>query len=83
MTNSRLIDKILDYALEDTVELVRVKRALDSMTEHATQYKALFHSMQEELISTKDELAVRGRTIAQQRAIIAKLESALGIDQEL
>jgi len=64
-------------------ELASVKRALDVMTEHAQHYKALFHSMQEGLIVALDTNATRARVIAQQRRVIAKLESELGIDQEL
>jgi hypothetical protein len=59
------------------------KRAFDAAVEHAVQYKALFHSMQEKLLEAQDEVARRGRIIERQRGVITDLETRLGVDQDL
>lgn len=59
------------------------KRAFDAAVEHAVQYKALFHSMQDKLLEQQDEFVRRGQVIERQRRIIADLEKRLGVDQDL
>jgi len=57
-------------------EVERLRRHERIAWEHAEAFKALMHGMQDEL----DEART---TVKRQRAIIAKLEGQLGIDQEL
>jgi hypothetical protein len=63
--------------------VVRLRDTLNKTVEHAVQYKALFHSMQEELGKAQGEIVRRGHLIKQQRRVIAELESELGYDQDL
>ena len=57
-------------------EVERLRRHEQIAWDHAVAFKALMHGMQ-------DEIDEKDRTIKRQRAIIAKLEDQLGIDQEL
>lgn len=57
-------------------EVERLRRHTKIAWDHAVAFKGLMHGMQDEL----DEARA---TIKRQRAIIAKLEDRLGIDQEL
>jgi hypothetical protein len=66
------------------------QNALDAAVEHAQRYKELFHSMQDNLALSQDEVVRRGAVIAKQKAtiarqgrIIADLEKRLGVDQDL
>jgi hypothetical protein len=61
----------------------RALRTFEAAVEHAVRYKELFHSMQDKYLAAEDRCVAKQRIIERQRQIIAKLESQLGVDQEL
>jgi hypothetical protein len=69
--------------MTNSEEAARALRTFEALAEHAQYYKGMFHDSQEKLIAALDKCAERGRVIDQQRRVIAKLESDLGVDQDL
>lgn len=64
-------------------ELERLRRHERIAWEHVAAFKALFDDSQKARQNAEDELEASRNIRKRQRAIIAKLEEQLGLDQDL
>lgn len=65
------------------VPVTSVVEGFEKAIQHAVDYKAIFHSMQDKWHESQDELVKRSKLITRLRARIQDLESQLGIDTDL
>jgi len=77
-----LVGEFREETAADTA-VVQLMKRYNQVVEHTLAYKNLLHDMQEKYWAAESKVAAQDRTIKAQRAVIARLEKRLGIDDNL